>query len=169
MIDALTSGQFGYHQSLHQKEKGIVCNVDQSMAAFVNGQTILELIEKLYSRNTSQLDRKAMEHLEGLIIGLQFRAIHLNQIFTINGLSGESIRNTMITPRSKISVYQHFHTTHPTFYPQLNPNLPAVQIEDRDKVPYFPVEACQLLADQVYRKPTPELRSKSFQQVSSDC
>ena len=130
------------------------------MAVFTYGDYIPDLIKQI--RGNNQFGQREKGQLEELIKGLKFKALHLNytRTFIISGLSKDSVRNTMFSldsetgAKQKISVYDYFRQNYKEFcqrYP-LDQNMPAIQVGGSRNAKYFPVEACELLSDEVYRR-----------------
>lgn len=175
--DPIKYGQFGHYQCAKKTEQGLVYNVDRAMAVFTEGGPIIGLVKDIYN---NQLGQREKGQLEELIKGLKFRALHLNysRTFIISGLSRDSVQRTQFTLDSdaggqKTNVYDYFMKTYGPFCQRnrLNPNLPAIQVGGSRNAKYFPMEACELLVDEVYRrKLNPiqqgEVTRKSSQQVS---
>lgn len=143
------------------------------MAVFTRGGPLTETFRKFKPHEKRKL--------EDLIKGLKFQALHLNysRTFIISGLSKDSIGSTFFSQdmpdgrKQNISVFDYFKATYPQFCQRipLNRNWPAVQVGSSRNAKYFPIEACELLRDEVYRrKLNPVLQGmvtrQSSQQVS---
>lgn len=131
------------------------------MAVFTYGGSMQEAIDAILGQRGSLSDRRSKSQVEEQLKGLKFRLLHLNynRNAIFGSFSSESVSRQRFNieengTKKQITVKEYYEKTYKEFCRRrpINPNNPCVQVGGRSNAKYYPIEVCELLSDEVYRR-----------------
>ncbi|CAN6439599.1 unnamed protein product [Victoria cruziana] len=148
----------GFYQSIRPTQMGLSLNIDVSSTAFIEPLPIVEFIAQILnkdvlSRPLSDADRvKVKKALRGVKVEVTHRG-SVRRKYRISGLTSQPTRELIFPIDDKCtmkSVVEYFQEMY-GFIIQ-HTHLPCLEVGNRKKANYLPMEACKIVEGQRYTK-----------------
>ncbi|KAL3702460.1 hypothetical protein R1sor_020482 [Riccia sorocarpa] len=147
----------GFYQSIRPTQMGLSLNIDMSSTAFIEPLPVTEFVAQLLNKNINQplsdADRiKIKKALRGVKVEVTHRGT-MRRKYRISGLTSQPTNELSfpVDERGTLkTVTEYFRETYQ--YTIRNPTLPCLQVGNRDRPNYLPMEVCKIVEGQRYSK-----------------
>ncbi|KAL2649280.1 hypothetical protein R1flu_017408 [Riccia fluitans] len=147
----------GFYQSIRPTQMGLSLNIDMSSTAFIEPLPVTEFVAQLLNKNINQqltdADRiKIKKALRGVKVEVTHRGT-MRRKYRISGLTSQPTHELSfpVDDRGTLkTVTEYFRETYQ--YTIRNPTLPCLQVGNRDRPNYLPMEVCKIVEGQRYSK-----------------
>ncbi|KAG6545178.1 hypothetical protein Mapa_013290 [Marchantia paleacea] len=147
----------GFYQSIRPTQMGLSLNIDMSSTAFIEPLPVTEFVSQLLNkdigRQLSDADRiKIKKALRGVKVEVTHRGT-MRRKYRISGLTSQPTHELSfpVDERGTLkTVTEYFRETYQ--YTIRNPTLPCLQVGNRDRPNYLPMEVCKIVEGQRYSK-----------------
>ncbi|KAG0602900.1 hypothetical protein M758_10G049800 [Ceratodon purpureus] len=158
-------GWHGYHSSVRPTGLGLTLNLDITMTTIVKPIMVEEFLKEMFKVNNLYELRerqKEFRKAKSVLKGIRIETTHLpvSQSHKIAGFSDKNIQLLKFTKKIKdgqgnareveLSVQQYYWDTYN--YKLKYPNFPALDVGNKKKPTYMPIELCRIVAGQRYTK-----------------
>ncbi|CAM6082414.1 unnamed protein product [Calypogeia fissa] len=147
----------GFYQSIRPTQMGLSLNIDMSSTAFIEPLPVIEFVSQLLNKDInralSDADRiKIKKALRGVKVEVTHRGT-MRRKYRISGLTSQPTNELSfpVDERGTLkTVTEYFRETYQ--YNIRSPNLPCLQVGNRDRPNYLPMEVCKIVEGQRYSK-----------------
>ncbi|RWS21201.1 protein argonaute-2-like protein, partial [Leptotrombidium deliense] len=171
---------FGFYQSARNSEAGLMLNVDRATTLFHIGDPLLAVFEKCI-RNVKQMpriDTKLIRDMTKDLHGTRMRLVHLPHfIIRVNQFTelaaceikfplADKAKDGKVISKRNVDVAEYYKEKYNSKGLEF-PNFPCVVTGDKNNPKYYPIELCELLADQYVTKLLPPALQRKMSQETT--
>ncbi|KAK9149760.1 hypothetical protein Scep_008517 [Stephania cephalantha] len=144
----------GFYQSIRPTQMGLSLNIDMSSTAFIEPLPVIEFVAQILgkdisSKPLSDADRvKVKKVLRGVKVEVTHRG-NVRRKYRVSGLTSQPTRELIFPVDEQMnmkSVVEYFQEMYGFMIK--HPHLPCLQVGNRKKANYLPMEACKIVEGQ---------------------
>ncbi|KAG0608690.1 hypothetical protein M758_8G124800 [Ceratodon purpureus] len=167
----------GYHSSVRPTGFGLTLNLDITMTTIFKAILVEEFLQERFNvRDLKGLQKRDWAKAKNILKNVRVETVHMqvSRTHKISGFSDRPIRDLKFTKKTKdnqgnvreeeVSVEQYYFNVYS--YTLKYPELPALDVGNKKKPTFIPIELCKIVEGQRYTKP---LSSKQRQFQIAAC